>query len=69
MNTSQGKVDKDHVQTKEVAVGEPVWVQCEDFRCLAYLTHRGEWRAYSDNAKLPDTVKVLSIPPEKRRRF
>ena len=52
---------KERVQKQGVAVGEPVWVQCEGFRCLAYLNHRGEWRAYSNNAKLPDTVEVLSV--------
>jgi hypothetical protein len=60
MNTSQGKVDKEGV-----AVGEPVWVQCEGFRCLAYLNHRGEWRALSDNAKLTDVIKVLRSPSRK----
>ena len=69
MNTRRGEMGREHVQTKGVGVGEPVWVQCEGFRCLAYLNHKGEWRVYSDNAKLPDTVKVLSMPPGSRERL
>ncbi len=62
MNTHGGKMGTERVQKQGVAVGEPVWVQCEGFRCLAYLNHRGEWRVFSNNAKLPDTVKVLNSP-------
>ena len=69
VNTHEENMDEERVQTKGVAVGEPVWVQCDGFRCLACLNHRGEWRAYSNNAKLPGTVKVLSIPSGKRHRF
>jgi hypothetical protein len=61
MNT-HGKMGKESVQRQGVAVGEPVWVQCEGFRCLAYLDDRGDWRALFDNTKLTDVIRVLSIP-------
>jgi hypothetical protein len=59
-------MDKQSSQKKEVKVevGEPIWVQCEGYRCLAYLNQRGEWRAYFDNSKLPDTIKVLGNPAD-----
>lgn len=63
MNTPFEKVEEDSVQTQRVAAGKPVWVQCEGYRCLAYLNHRGEWRALANNAKLTDVVRVLSDPP------
>ena len=59
MDTPRGKVDKERVQTKRIAVGEPVWVQCDGFRCLACLDARGEWRTYADNVKLANVVKIL----------
>lgn len=68
MNTGGAKADKVRVQTDRIVVGEPVWVQCEGFRCLAYLNERGEWRAFSNNAKLTDVVKVLDVPPANRLR-
>ena len=40
------------VQKPVTGSGEPVWVQCEGFRCLAYLNERGEWRAYPNGAKI-----------------
>lgn len=60
MDTGGGDRDKERVQTERVAIGEPVWVQCDGFRCLAYLDHRGEWRTFCTNAILTDVVKVLS---------
>jgi hypothetical protein len=47
------------VQKQVAATGEPVWVQCEGFRCLAYLNERGEWRTYPNGAKLSGMVKVI----------
>lgn len=59
MNTRQRELDEKSVQTQRVAIGEPVWVQCDGFRCLAYLSQRGEWRTYADNAKLTNVIKIL----------
>jgi hypothetical protein len=65
MNTSMGKLGEKSVQSQAGPVNEPVWVQCNGFRCLAYLNQKGEWRAYSSGAKLSNVVKVLDKPLEK----
>jgi hypothetical protein len=62
MNTATEHLGEENVQKQTVSVGEPVWVQCNGFRCLAYLNQNGEWRAYSSGAKLSDVVKVLNEP-------
>jgi hypothetical protein len=62
MNTSAGKTDENCVQGQAKFASEPVWVQCEGFRCLAYMNQKGEWRAYSSGVKLSDVVKVLTDP-------
>jgi hypothetical protein len=64
MNPSMGKIGEDSVQKQAVSAGEPVWVQCDGFRCLAYVNQRGEWRSYSSGARLSDGVTVLSEPIE-----
>ncbi len=59
-----GKSGGKSVLSQAGPVNEPVWVQCNGFRCLAYLNQQGEWRAYSSGAKLTDAVKVLDEPLE-----
>lgn len=39
-------------------VGEQVWVQCGDYRTLAFRDRDGSWRAVATNEKLTVT-KVL----------
>jgi hypothetical protein len=41
-------------------VGENVMVQCEGFRCMAYLDAEGKWRATYSNELLPKVIRVLS---------
>lgn len=60
MNTSVEKLGEAHVQKQGVAIDEPIWVLCDGFRCLAYLDHKGEWRAFSTGEKLPKVLKVLT---------
>ena len=62
VNTSNEKLEGTSVQKQRIPVGVPVWVQCDGYRCLAFLNQRGEWRAYSDCGKLSGVVKVLSEP-------
>jgi len=62
MNTSGERAGETRVQKQGVAIDEPVWVQCDGFRCLAYLNRRGEWRAFSSGEKLPKILRVLAEP-------
>jgi hypothetical protein len=41
------------------AFGEPVWVQCDGFRCLACWGTGGRWRTFYDGKELSGVVKVL----------
>jgi hypothetical protein len=36
-----------------------VWVQCKEFRCLAYLDAAGIWINFYTGKKLKDFVKVI----------
>lgn len=36
-----------------------VWVQCKDYRCLAYSDATGQWINFYTGKKLTDFVKVI----------
>jgi len=36
-----------------------VWVQCQRYRCLAYLDATGKWINFYTGKKIPDFVKVI----------
>jgi hypothetical protein len=40
--------------------GEPVWVQCEGYRCLAFLAKDGKWKDFNSNKELGKVFKILS---------
>jgi len=48
---------------KESSPGHLVWVQCGEFRCLAYLDSRQVWRKWFNDEVLPKGVKILSDAP------
>jgi len=38
---------------------ELVWVQCKEYRCLAYLDATGKWINFYTGNKLTDFVKII----------
>jgi hypothetical protein len=42
--------------------GEPVWVQCDGYRCLAFQDKKGKWWSFYDRSNLPGVIKILSTP-------
>ena len=44
---------------KQLVKNAPVWVQCEGYRCLAVLDHKGRWKAYATHKELSGVVKVI----------
>jgi hypothetical protein len=38
---------------------ELVWVQCKEYRCLAYLDETGKWINFYTGKKITDSVKVI----------
>jgi hypothetical protein len=38
---------------------ELVWVQCKEYRCLAYLDETGKWINFYTGKKLTDFVKII----------
>jgi hypothetical protein len=36
-----------------------VWVQCKEFKCLAYLDETGKWINFYTGRKLTDFVKII----------
>ena len=36
-----------------------VWVQCKEYRCLAYLDETGKWINFYTGKKLKDFVKII----------
>ena len=57
MNDEAGKL-------KESPGNHSVWVQCEGFRCLAYLDGDGKWRNWINGEKLPNVIKILDSSPD-----
>jgi len=44
--------------------GEPCWVQCEGYRCLAVLNKNGKWMVYATGAEVIDFIKVIPAIPQ-----
>jgi hypothetical protein len=61
MITSNEKLDGAAVERKS-CTGEPVWVQCEGFRCLAVLDKQGQWHSFCNRSELLHVLKVLEEP-------
>jgi hypothetical protein len=40
-------------------IDELVWVQCKDFRCLAYTDKAGKWINFYTGKKLTGSVKII----------
>jgi hypothetical protein len=36
-----------------------VWVQCKEYRCLAYLDEAGKWINFYTGKKLTGSVKII----------
>jgi hypothetical protein len=36
-----------------------VWVQCEGYRCMAYLDAKGKWVSFPNRKVLTDVVRVI----------
>jgi hypothetical protein len=36
-----------------------VWIQCKEYRCLAYLDATGKWINFYTGKKLTDFVKII----------
>ncbi|HKI68721.1 MAG TPA: hypothetical protein VKA67_03975 [Verrucomicrobiae bacterium] len=53
---SKGMDDKDN---NLPPVGEPVWVQCDRFRTLAFLDENGRWKALVSEKELVGHVRVI----------
>lgn len=43
-------------------MGQQVVVQCEGFRCLAYLDVEGKWRSAYDGKELPRVLEIIDSP-------
>jgi hypothetical protein len=36
-----------------------VWVQCEGYRCMAYIDAKGKWISFPNRKVLTDVVRVI----------
>ena len=57
MNTPHHTMGENTVH--EPPCGEPFWVQCEGFRCLAVRDHHNQWRMLYNNKPIAGEVNVL----------
>ncbi len=49
-------------QKRVPLMGQQVVVQCEGFRCLAYLDVEGRWRSVYDGRELPRVLEIVDLP-------
>ena len=56
-----GQSDRKNKQTSGLVpiFKELVWVQCKEYRCLAYLDATGKWINFYTGKKLRDFVKII----------
>jgi hypothetical protein len=42
-------------------IGEPVWVQCDGFRCAGMLETNGTWVSYYSGERLPEVLNWMRL--------
>jgi len=58
-NGAQSPTKNDQISGLEPNHKVLVWVQCKEYRCLAYLDVTGKWINFYTGEKLTDFVKVI----------
>ena len=46
-------------ETQRPTHGDLVWVQCKEYRCLAFLDNKGNWINFYTGEIVDDFVKVV----------
>ena len=58
------------VTIPETGPFNPVWVDCGDFRCLAYRNESGKWIAFGTGKEVTGVIRVYSSTEfEERERI
>jgi hypothetical protein len=55
----QSSANKDQASGLVPVFKELVWIQCKEYRCLAYLDAAGKWINFYTGKKLKDFVKII----------
>ena len=61
MNAAVEQHGNEQEPSRQPEVGEPVWVQCPGFRCLAYLDAEGKWRTLFRGKELLGQVTIAGF--------
>jgi hypothetical protein len=58
-NRVQSLTKNDQASGLVPIIKDLVWVQCKEYRCLAYLDATGKWINFYTGKKLTDFVKII----------
>jgi hypothetical protein len=58
-NGNQSDAKNDQTSRQVPIFKDLVWVQCKEYRCLAYLDATGKWINFYTGRKLKDFVKII----------
>ena len=61
MHENTHGVERDSAEGEVLRPGTRALVQCEGFRCLAYLDEQGTWRENERDEPLPKILKIVEI--------
>jgi hypothetical protein len=64
-------MNKTNFTARHLPADGPRWVQCNGYRCLAFLNKDGQWMVYATGKELPDFIRVCGAgdEPEKARSY
>jgi hypothetical protein len=55
----QSRKKTSQINRKVPIYGDLVWVQCKEYRCMAYLDATSNWINFYTGTKITDFVKVI----------
>ena len=58
MNADPNVLNEPSVSPKSPETDKPYWVQCKNYRCLAFVNKEGKWKSLSTGKEVTDIVKV-----------
>lgn len=58
MNADPNVLNELWVSSQSPEIEKPYWVQCKNYRCLAFVNKAGKWKSLSTGKEVTDIVKV-----------
>jgi hypothetical protein len=58
VNADSNLVNAPSAPPRPPVIDKPYWVQCKNYRCLAFFNKEGKWQSLSTGKEVTDIVKI-----------